>query len=268
MSGGRRIVHGTPITPNHLLDSLRGHSFCVSFANPDQVDRCVELVGDDEILILDNGAFTIWQCEQNPDRTLPARLQFNSPDEYRAAFWNWANAIQARCEQAVAVIPDVITGSEQQNLIEISHAIRYGLAEFPERTMSIWHMDESNDFLSTQCRLMNFIGIGSCAEFDVQKNRAGYLDKMREVGKVVAAIDAVHGSRPWVHLMRGLGVFKSVAWVDSADSTNVARNHCRYKEHGNARAINFANRIAAPIQAAAMQIPLKSSGQFNQEKTA
>ena len=74
----RRIVHGTPITPKELLPSLAGESFCVSFADPRDLDRCIELVGDDQILILDNGAFSIWRTKMDPDRELPPRLRFDS----------------------------------------------------------------------------------------------------------------------------------------------------------------------------------------------
>jgi transcription elongation GreA/GreB family factor len=58
--------------------------------------------------------------------------------------------------------------------------------------------------------------------------------------------------------MRGLGVFKDVAWAESADSTNVARNHCRLREsHGEDRVRELARRIEAPIQLAAMELDRK-----------
>lgn len=260
MTGGRRIVHGTPLTPNHLLESLAGGSFCVSFARPDQLARSMDLVGDDEILILDNGAFSIWQAQTNPDpkKQIPSRLQFEDAAAYREAFWAWANEAQAICPQAVAVIPDVIGGSEHENLVEISWALREGLAAYPERTMSIWHMDESLDQLATHLKLCNFVGMGSCDEYDVRLKRPAYLQRMKEVYQSVQAIDTLYGRRPWIHLMRGLGAFKDVAWADSADSVNVARNCNRLKaSHGDQRAIERARRISEPIQSAAAAIPLR-----------
>jgi hypothetical protein len=75
---------------------------------------------------------------------------------------------------------------------------------------------------------------------------------------VYVAREAIHsttGRRPWIHLMRGLAVFKDVAWADSADSTNVARNHSRLRDsHGDDRARELAQRIEEPIQAAAMKL--------------
>ncbi len=257
MFGGRRIVHGTPITPNRLLDTLEGNSFCVSFAAPDQIERCIDLVGEDEVLILDNGAFSIWMANRK-GKTLPARLRFDSYDDYRDAFWVWANEIQTRCPQAIAVIPDVIEGTEEQNLVEISYALRYDFAQFPERTMSIWHLDDSQDFLALQCKLMNFVGIGSTQAIDVQRHKAAYLDVINvQVYTTVQAIKTIHGNRPWIHLMRGLGIMHKCAWVDSADSTNVAVNHHRLKdEYGDSRVTERAARIENPIQAAASLIPL------------
>jgi hypothetical protein len=244
--GGRRIVHGTPITPAHLLDQLAGCSFCVSFADDRDIERCIELVGEDEILVLDNGAFSHWRSGKG---------QIN-----RFKFWEWANEIQARCPQAIAVIPDVIEGDEESNLEELTWALRgaFGkgpLAQFPERTMSIWHMDESQDYLALQMKLMNFIGIGSCAEFDVQRNKSGYLEVMETVRQTRAIIAAQTGNTSWVHAMRGLGVYKEMAWVDSADSCNVARNHNRYRDQDD-HVVNFAERIHDEVQFAAIDIPM------------
>jgi hypothetical protein len=234
----RRCVIGTPVTPNKLLHTLAGSSFCVSFAAPRDLDDCIELVGADQILVLDNGAFTHW------------RQGHGAID--RAAFWEWANAAQARCEQAVAVIPDVIEGSERDNLIECSYALRNDFAQFPERTMAIWHLNESLEQLEKLCRLMNFVGFGSCAEFDVQSNRDGYLARIREAYAVVERVELEHGRRPWIHLMRGLGVYAEVICAESADSTNVAVNHHRQRStFGDNRARALAGQVRAKVNMAA-----------------
>jgi len=231
-----RIVVGTPVTPKALFPSLAGSSFCVSHAAPRDLDRAIEFVGEDEILVLDNGAFSHWKKKKGAiDRN---------------KFWSWANAAQARSSQAVAVIPDVIEGSERENLLEISWAIREELADFPERTMSIWHLNESLEFLETQARLMNFVGFGSCAEFDVQTKRADYLARIRDASQVLDQVEADHNRRPWIHLMRGLGVLSELTRFESADSTNIAVNHCRHKaEHGDDRAAFMKRRIQSQVDA-------------------
>jgi hypothetical protein len=244
---GRRPVHGTPITPKRLLPSLAGSSFCVSFYRPDQVNDVIELVGHDQILILDNGAFSIWRSKQM-GRKLTQRLQFDTPEDYRLAFWDWANDIQARCDQAVAVIPDVIEGSEHGNLLEVSHAIRYGLADYPAKCMAIWHMDESIEQLKVLSQLMNFVGIGSCQKFDVQKDRSAYMARLLEASQAIDEVEHQHSRRPWVHLMRGLGVYSEAVRFESADSCNLAMNHCYLKEqHGDDRARVMHDRIKGQI---------------------
>lgn len=254
----RRIVLGTPVTPKRLLSTLAGASFCVSFADPRDLDRCINLVGDDEILILDNGAFTHW------------RQGRGAID--RAAFWKWANAAQARCPQAVAVIPDVIEGSERDNLLELSWALREGLAEFPDRCMAIWHLNESLEQLAVLSRLCNFVGFGSCSEYDVQRHRTKYLERIREGSAVVDRVELEFDRRPWLHLMRGLGVFAQLTRFESADSTNVAVNHSRYRaEHGDRSARFLYRRICGQVEAglegAAVEVVTSSISNFDNAPT-
>jgi hypothetical protein len=206
------IIHGTPLSPKHLLQQLYGRSFCVSFASPYQVDGCIEMQDPEGMLLLDNGAFSHWRKGRG-------RID-------REAFFAWANAVQDRCAVAVAVIPDVIQGNEDQNWLEAAYAIR-GLSRHTERLMFVWHMDDSLDQLRRAARLFNFVAIGSCSEFDVQRNRAGYLERLRAASAVLDYVERFHQRRPWVHLMRGLAVFPEAIRFESADSSNVARNHCR-----------------------------------------
>lgn len=236
----RRVVIGTPVTPKHLLKTLAGSSFCVSFADPRDLYDCAELVGEDQILVLDNGAFTHW------------RQGKGAID--RDAFWKWANDAQYYCPQAVAVIPDVIEGSEYDNLLECSYAVRGDdcYADYPDRVMAIWHLNDSLEQLEKFARIFNFVGFGSCAEFDVQSKRSAYLARIREASAVLDRVEFEHGRRPWVHLMRGLGVFAELTRFESADSTNVAVNHHRLRAtHGNNRARALADRIRDQVEAAA-----------------
>lgn len=224
------VIHGTPITPAHLLEQLEGASFCVSFAAPHQLSRVLELQGPG-MLMLDNGAFSHWRAGKGAID--------------RAAFFEWANDAQRQCAVAVAVIPDVIGGSEEQNWMEAALAVRH-YSDFPERLCFVWHMDDSIEQLKRAARLFNVVAIGSCAQYDVQRNRAGYLARLREASAVLDYVEAFHGRRPWVHLMRGVAVLASAIRFESADSTNIARNHCRTKGQPN-HVATMAARIAAPI---------------------
>lgn len=226
-----RIIHGTPITPAALLGQLRGESFCVSFAEPRQLERVLELQDKNGMLMLDNGAFSVWRA--------------GAPAIDREAFFTWANAIQARSEVAVAVIPDVITGSEEENWKEAAIAVR-ALSAYPERLMFVWHMNESLATLKKACQIFNFVAIGSCAEYDVQKARKACLERLRHASAVIDSVELLDARRPWIHLMRGLALLPVAPRFNSADSTNIARNHCRTKgapEHVR----RFANRIRGQV---------------------
>jgi len=235
-----RVIHGTPITPNRLLEQLRGESFCVSFATPAQLERVLPLQDKNGMLLLDNGAFSVWRSGKGAID--------------RKAYFAWANAACRRSEVAVAVIPDVIEGSEAQNWQEAAAAVGE-LAEFPERLMFVWHMNESLEGLKRACRLFNFVAIGSCAEYDVQRARGAYLERLRQVNAVADWVEVRYARRPWLHLMRGLAVLQEAVRFNSADSTNVARNHCRTKgESGHVA--RMANRIRAEVARAAARAPI------------
>jgi hypothetical protein len=220
---GPRLLHGLPITPKHLLEQLAGESFCVSFAAPAQLERAIELVDPEGMLMLDNGAFSTWRSGRG-------RVD-------REAFFSWANDAQARCPVAVAVIPDVIEGSENENWLEAAYAVRGELSAFPERLMFVWHMNDSIEQLVRASRLFNFVAIGSCAEYDIQKNRKAFLARLRHASAAIDYVEQAYGRRPWIHLMRANGVIAETIRFDSSDSSNIARK--------------MAAKIAAPVRAAA-----------------
>lgn len=239
-----RIVHGTPITPRRLLAQLAGASFCVSFARPEQLEDAIALQDPAGILVLDNGAFSTW-------KTTGAPID-------REAFFAWANAAQSRCAVAVAVIPDVIGGSEAANWIEAAYAVRE-LSDYPERLCFVWHMNDSLARLREACMLFNFVAIGSCAEYDVQTKRDAYMARLREASATIDYVEHFYARRPWIHLMRGLAVLADCVRFESADSSNIARNHCRTKREP-AHVAAMAARIAAPIVTAAAAAPKRSHG--------
>lgn len=223
------VIHGTPITPKKHLDELDGHSFCVSYAHRGQLADASGLIPADGMLLLDNGAFTTWR-------------QGRSFDE--SGFWDWANEVMESVPQAVAVIPDVIGGSEEQNWLAAARAVRGGLAKYPERCMYIWHTNDSMEILQKACLLFNFVGIGSCEAHDIQRCWREFYSRIREANAVIEYVDQFCGRRPWIHVMRGLGKASLFARFDSADSSNLARNHWRHKGAEN-HVWQMARRIEA-----------------------
>jgi len=59
-------IFGTPISPRGLAEQLAGASFCVSYHHRrrlgPQLDQLIGLVGADDMLLVDNGAFSAWKA--------------------------------------------------------------------------------------------------------------------------------------------------------------------------------------------------------------
>jgi hypothetical protein len=114
--------HGTPITPKHALESMAGENFCVSFARPDNLKRCLQI---GQSLMLDNGAFSAF--------TRGAKFD-------PAAFYEWLEPILGHPHWAV--IPDVIDGTLDQQ--------REMVKTWPypkEFGVPVWHLGMSIDYL-------------------------------------------------------------------------------------------------------------------------
>lgn len=232
-----RIIHGTPITPKRHLAQLNGESFCVSYAYPEQLHDVGPLVPGDGILLLDNGAFTTWKQGREFDEQ---------------GFWDWANQAQDLYPNAVAVIPDKIGGTEAENLQLAARAVRGGLAKHTERIMFVWHTNDSLEQLKKMAMVFNFLAIGSCAEHDIQKHWSQFRARAQLASDTIEAVEITTGRRPWIHVMRGLGKMHKMLRFDSADSTNIARNHCRTKANPN-HVRTMANRIRSQIVQAPSQ---------------
>lgn len=248
----RHVIHGTPITPAALLDQMAGESFCVSFADPRQIEKIIKLQNPNGMLLLDNGAFSHWK---------QGKGQID-----RQKFFDWANDIQRQSDVAVAVVPDIIEGDEEQNWMEAAYAVRE-LSDFPERLAFVWHMDDSMEQLKRAATLFNVVAIGSCAEYDIQKNRPAYMQRLKEASRMLDWVEVSRGRRPWVHLMRGVAVLPEAIRFESADSTNVARNHNRTRGQPEHVATMVA-RVNQPTALAAAQAkvgPTSKTSNFDDE---
>ena len=215
-------VYGLPLNPLSALDQLAGASFCVSYGTRDklnrQLDDAIRLVGEEQILLVDNGAFGMHK------RGVDAR-----DEAYLEDYERWAQAILDRCPQAIAVIPDVIEGAEAENW----DLIMTTLLDY-ERAMPISHMHESIDTLIHLCESpFNYVGFGSSGEFW----KVGTGKWARRIDEAFAAIDRWEREsegayiRPRIHMMRAQSKAHLFPF-DSSDSCNVAINHNRYRGEG------------------------------------
>jgi len=230
-------IFGLPLNPMAALEELAGRSFCVSFHNKRNVEDAIRLVGADGMVMVDNGAYSIFRAG---GKTYDAGML----EEFEA----WAADILARCPHAVAVVPDVIGGTEEENL----ELIRLWWLD-PDRSMVVWHLNESLEHLTYLCEMgFAHVAFGSAGEHYWKIGTPAWHARVTEA---LAAIDrwVLEGEgcyvRPRVHMMRAKSMLHLYDF-DSADSTNVARNHGRHRgEPGHVA--KFAARVVAKIEASA-----------------
>ena len=240
----KHTVFGLPLNPSHLLEQLKGHSFCVSYGTRQklgkQLTQAIRLVGDNGVLLVDNGAFSAHQ----------SGVDTMSDESYLNGFADWANDILARCPVAVAVIPDVIGGTVEQNAQLIDDTIC--MFDDMDRLMPIWHMHEPISFLVSLVERFGYIGIGSSGEYFTVGSKKWHARMTEAMAAVDATVAASEGCivRPRIHLMRGQKV-GHLYDIDSTDSVNVAMNHNRQLEKSGETLTAFVARVDDKIQASA-----------------
>ena len=194
--------HGTPITPRKALLEMSGRHFCVSFARPDDLQDCLRI---GQSLMLDNGAFTAFT--QGKQMDVPGYIAWC--EEY-LGHPHWA------------VIPDVIDGDESQQ--------RAGIAVWPfpaELSAPVWHLGLSLDWLLELADHWPRICLGSSGQYW----EIGSPSWTRRMDEAFDALSMLRRHLPWIHGLRLLGQADGPWPLASADSTNVARNYKRNREH-------------------------------------
>lgn len=231
----KRVVFGLPLNPAPLLDQLRGQSFCVSYYHRNrlgkQLDQAIDLVGEDGILLIDNGAFSAWQNGET--------LGW----DHWERFAEWAGDILARCPQAVAVIPDVIGGSEEENWELVNECLSLPCVD-THRWMPVWHMHESLGYLRGLCDTFQYLAVGSSGQY-AKVGTAKWHKRIRTAMRTLNRHTLRHSMRrPWIHMMRAQSEMHGYDF-DSCDSCNVAVNHGRWRKRNQGD--NHVARMAQPI---------------------
>lgn len=192
--------HGTPISPMKAIETMGGKHFCVSYARPDDLKRCLRI---GQSLMLDNGAFSA------KTRGLP----FD-----RDGFYAWVEPLLAHPHWAV--VPDVIDGSEDEQ--------REMVRSWPfrkEMGIPVWHLGLSISYLIELCDAWGRVCFGSAGEF-WQIGTSKWCHRMDEAFN--ALVNTYGRQIPWVHGMRMLGQSSGPWPLASADSTNVALHHAEH----------------------------------------
>ena len=194
--------HGTPITPRVELEKLSGKNFCVSFAHPQDADWCTK---NAQSIMWDNGAFSSYTRGK----------KFNVSD-----YLNWLDDKLYGANWGV--VPDIIGGTVEDQR-EFSKVWTY-----PNHlSCYVWHMDLPLDWLRELVDKYPRIAFGSSGKYW----KVGDESWARRADEAWETIEST-GTRPWVHMMRGLKISKGRWPFASADSTNVARN---FKNKGRER---------------------------------
>jgi hypothetical protein len=184
------------------IETMGGKHFCVSYARPDDLKRCLRI---GQSLMLDNGAFSA------KTRGLP----FD-----RDGFYGWVEPLLAHPHWGV--VPDVIDGSEDEQ--------REMVKSWPfrkEMGIPVWHLGLSISYLIELCDAWGRVCFGSAGEF-WQIGTSKWCHRMDEAFN--ALVNTYGRQIPWVHGMRMLGQASGPWPLASADSTNVALHHAEHLE--------------------------------------
>jgi hypothetical protein len=184
------------------IETMGGKHFCVSYARPDDLKRCLRI---GQSLMLDNGAFSA------KTRGLP----FD-----RDGFYDWVEPLLAHPHWGV--VPDVIDGSEDEQ--------REMVKSWPfrkEMGIPVWHLGLSISYLMELCDAWGRVCFGSAGEF-WQIGTSKWCHRMDEAFN--ALVNTYGKQIPWVHGMRMLGQASGPWPLASADSTNVALHHAEHLE--------------------------------------
>ena len=182
------------------IETMGGKNFCISFACPKDLKRCLRL---GQSLMLDNGAFSA--------KTRGYQFDLNG-------FYDWIDPILAHPHWAV--VPDVIDGNvDEQRAMVKSWPFR------KEFGIPVWHLGLPISYLLELCDAWGRVCFGSAGEF-WQIGTAKWCRRMDEAFN--ALVNTYGRQIPWVHGMRMLGQSSGPWPLASADSTNVALHHAEY----------------------------------------
>lgn len=153
---------------------MAGRHFCVSYADPRQLDICLRIGAS---VMLDNGAFSAW--------TRGAAVDWSG-------FYRWAEPHLAHPHWAI--VPDVIDGDEGANDALLSQC------PLPrELAAPVWHLHEGLERLARLADAWPRICFGSSGRYATPGTKAW-------TRRIDEAWNALHrsGRRPWVHMLRAM----------------------------------------------------------------
>lgn len=192
--------HVTPITPRERLLSMAGHCFCVSFADPRDLQTCHEI---GQSVMLDNGAYSIWKAGRG-------RVDV-------AAFARWVEP-WLDFKTSWCVIPDVIDGSEDDNDQLLREWFGYRLPW--DQCAPVWHLHEPLERLRRLCNGYPRVCLGSSGAYATPGDERWRWRVTEVMNELCGA-----GAPPcWLHMLRGLTVASSYPFASADGIGSLGKN--------------------------------------------
>lgn len=222
--------HGTPIggSRQDTARFLVGRHALIPFGRQDDTGPVLEYC---QSFILDNGAFSHWKQGKG-------EIDFD-------AYWTWCNSLHRHPGFDWCLIPDIIDGTEQDNVDWVMKWVRIGGRA---KGVPVWHMHESLDWLCWLVASFQTIAIGSSGQWATPGTSA-WWKRINEAMRVIC--DENGSPKCKLHGLRMLDpeIFTRLP-LSSADSTNAAVNSGSVKRFGmytpptsSQRAAVIADRI-------------------------
>jgi hypothetical protein len=229
--------HGTPIggSRQDTARFLSGRHALIPFGRQDDVGPVLEFC---QSFVLDNGAFSHWKKGKG-------QIDFD-------AYLEWCSSLCRHPGFDWALIPDVIDGTEEQNVELVNKWCRTGTRV---KGVPVWHLHESLEYLEWLVDSFEIVALGSSGQW-ASPGTGSWWNRMAQA---MAVICDDHG-RPKckLHGLRMLDpeIFTRLP-LTSADSTNAAVNAGSISRFGmytpatsSQRAAVIAERIEAHNSAA------------------
>lgn len=188
----------------------RGHGI-VSFERPEQIGLVAAVA---KTFCLDGGQYSAWK--QGTPFDLEGYAKFVREWELHPGY-------------DFHIGPDVIDGTEQDNDIMLARWRNLGLLTLDGRCVPVWHLHEPIDRLVRLCHSYPRVAFGSSGEYSEPESPPWW----QRMGEAMDAVcDSTTGRPPCkLHGLRMLSntICSQIPFA-SADSTNIARNHSRYRK--------------------------------------
>lgn len=201
--------HGTPITPKSQLEAMRGRNFCVSFADPRDLARCLQI---GQSVMFDNGAFSVFTRARNKGEQAELDVQ---------AYYEWLDPVLDHPHWAV--MPDKIGGTQEEQAVMRASWPRNLFCGY-ELCAPVFHLHFPLEALHALCLGFPRVCLGSSGEFWI----VGSESWRHRMDRIFNYLAQKFVRLPYLHGLRMMG--QANEWpMASADSTNVAQNHHLYR---------------------------------------